>query len=582
MSDGENLFVDLMAFFQTLLPICKFFYSIVRMSSGVIPKLNSRTLGWLSYLHKKCLTEDDWSEDGEPLDWWDKSSNPPVLSFARFDLSESSYALGLMADVTPAWREVYSEILNGLCERHLTYWAAYDWLTQFGHDPDRNNYPKEWIDLWIPDHKIGEYDTPGWVANGIEPWGLQADPIGADGNLFFKGWLNLIQCLHVYTKGEDTWGQPFQVAGVDRTRFEWTQHTLVSHLTSQWQENPFGPHCENTKIWPYCLSAAGLGLKLYDSIFHKESHSVFHEWVEFTKGKYYGFDASGGLEWTPIYYDPIIDHVHAAGPSNGLTIAFYMIPQDPIFAEYLYRTATKKLGWDNTKKGIKIKPNLRFLALGLACAKEFGDLIVESRLKAFAEENFEPRWFGKDNMYFGHFFNLKENWPRGQWAALAMMSEVGEKGAWSNLFRNPNLEKFGAPTLSGVDFPDLMVSSAYNNKRDGTLYIALTSQALGKLNKRTSIKISNLPDPNLIKIKRDGATYDSWRINQKNEIELDTTYSTTNFQIYTGWSATEAYSSRKFKTLKTSVEGNNRVSAKASSVKLVNVSCCPCCPSLGT
>ena len=552
------------------------------MSSGVIPKLNSRTLGWLSYLHKKCLTEDDWSEDGEPLDWWDKSSNPPVLSFARFDLSESSYALGLMADVTPAWREVYSEILNGLCERHLTYWAAYDWLTQFGHDPDRNNYPKEWIDLWIPDHKIGEYDTPGWVANGIEPWGLQADPIGADGNLFFKGWLNLIQCLHVYTKGEDTWGQPFQVAGVDRTRFEWTQHTLVSHLTSQWQENPFGPHCENTKIWPYCLSAAGLGLKLYDSIFHKESHSVFHEWVEFTKGKYYGFDASGGLEWTPIYYDPIIDHVHAAGPSNGLTIAFYMIPQDPIFAEYLYRTATKKLGWDNTKKGIKIKPNLRFLALGLACAKEFGDLIVESRLKAFAEENFEPRWFGKDNMYFGHFFNLKENWPRGQWAALAMMSEVGEKGAWSNLFRNPNLEKFGAPTLSGVDFPDLMVSSAYNNKRDGTLYIALTSQALGKLNKRTSIKISNLPDPNLIKIKRDGATYDSWRINQKNEIELDTTYSTTNFQIYTGWSATEAYSSRKFKTLKTSVEGNNRVSAKASSVKLVNVSCCPCCPSLGT
>ena len=87
---------------------------------------------------------------------------------------------------------------------------AYDWLTQIGPDPNRGKYPQEWIDLWIPDHLVGKYDTPGWVANGIEPWGLQKDPIGADGNLFFKGWLNLIQSLHVYTTGEDTWGSSFK------------------------------------------------------------------------------------------------------------------------------------------------------------------------------------------------------------------------------------------------------------------------------------------------------------------------------------------------------------------------------------
>ena len=160
------------------------------------PSLNDKTLGWLTFLHRKVSIYDDWSEDGEPLDWWDKTSNPPVLNFARFDLSESSYAIGLMADVTPAWREAYAFILKGLSERHLTFWAAYDWLTQIGPDPNRNKYSKEWIDLWIPDHLVGEYDTPGWVANGVEPWGLQKDPIGADGNLFFKGWLNLIQSLH--------------------------------------------------------------------------------------------------------------------------------------------------------------------------------------------------------------------------------------------------------------------------------------------------------------------------------------------------------------------------------------------------
>ena len=35
------------------------------------------------------------------------------------------------------------------------------------------------------------------------------------------------------------------------------------------------------------------------------------------------------------------------------------------------------------------------MALGLA--KEFGDTTVEMRLRAFAEEHFEPRWFGENN-----------------------------------------------------------------------------------------------------------------------------------------------------------------------------------------
>ena len=33
-------------------------------------------------------------------------------------------------------------------------------------------------------------------------------------------------------------------------------------MESQFGSQPQGPHCENTKIWPYCVSAAGLGLQL--------------------------------------------------------------------------------------------------------------------------------------------------------------------------------------------------------------------------------------------------------------------------------------------------------------------------------
>ena len=234
---------------------------------------------------------DDWSEEGTPHPWWDRYTTPPMLSFRRFDLSESSYAMGIMADLTPAWREVYSTILEKLVERHLTYWAAIDWITHIGPDPRRKDYPKEWIETLIPAHLVGEYDVPGWCTNGVEPWGLQPDPIGADGNLFFKGWLNLTMSLHAYVSGEDKWTRPFQVAGVDGARFEWTQHEVAELLVDQWTRHPEGPHCENTKFWPFCCSSAGLGLQLYDAVFNKDTHGIYDAWFDHTRNDYFGLNS---------------------------------------------------------------------------------------------------------------------------------------------------------------------------------------------------------------------------------------------------------------------------------------------------
>ena len=59
-----------------------------------------------------------------------------MVSWHRFDLLDSSYAVGLMADTTPAWREVYTRILDELVSRHTSYWAAKDWIEQIGHDPE--------------------------------------------------------------------------------------------------------------------------------------------------------------------------------------------------------------------------------------------------------------------------------------------------------------------------------------------------------------------------------------------------------------------------------------------------------------
>jgi Acyl-CoA synthetases (AMP-forming)/AMP-acid ligases II len=230
------------------------------------PRLSGPARGWLRHLHRKATTPDDWSSAGRPAAWWDDRSTPPVLSFPRFDLSESSYAVPMMADVTPAWREVYVEIMDGLLARHTTHWAAIDWLTQIGHDPDRVNYPEELVRLWIPEHLAGRYDMPGWTANGVEPWGLAPDPVGAEGNLFFKGWFNLMLGFHGYVSRARRWNEPFLVTGLDDRSFSWTHDGINALLARQWTERPEGPHCENTKIWPYCLSAAGLGLLMHDHL----------------------------------------------------------------------------------------------------------------------------------------------------------------------------------------------------------------------------------------------------------------------------------------------------------------------------
>ena len=88
------------------------------------PELSDRSRGWLRYLYRKATTEDNWDKDGSPHPHWDAVTNEPTSSWHRMDLRGSSYAIPLMSDTTPAWREVYGKVLDELLHRHTGYWAA--------------------------------------------------------------------------------------------------------------------------------------------------------------------------------------------------------------------------------------------------------------------------------------------------------------------------------------------------------------------------------------------------------------------------------------------------------------------------
>jgi Linalool dehydratase/isomerase len=501
-------------------------------------RLDDRARGWLRYIWEKATTPDDWSIAGEPHPWWDRYSTPPLCSLARFDLHETGYVLPVMCDVTPAWREVYTRIADELLGRYTTFWSVIDWVTMIGHDPDADRHPPEWL-AYIPEHLRGRYDSPGWTANGIEPWGLQPDPIGSDGNLFFRGFLNLLLCFYRYVAGDDRWLRPFAVTGYQDRCFEWDHHRLVDFMHEQWKERPAGVHCENTKIWPFCLSGAGLGLQLYDGLFAASTHGVFDRWVEYARTHYMGLDRRGGVDWFAFYHDPLertsLVLRDSLSAYAALCIIPYVLPQNREFATLLYESSIRGLGWDDPRAPLlQLHPDPRWLVIALVVAREIGDRGTEERLRAVAERSFEPRAFGPDGDRFGWWFNLGEEYPRGQLASLMMLSEIGEPGSWARVFTHPNLAKFDQPTVEGVDYPRLGIAQAWNDLDAGALWVETVAATTAARGERTAWRVTGLPDAASVAVQCDGSDFPAWRVVDPGSIELECEVGDRLYRIATG------------------------------------------------
>jgi hypothetical protein len=556
--------------------------------------LSPKARGWLRHIWRKATTPDDWSRDGEPHPWWDRYSVAPVLNFPRFDLSATSYTLLVMARRTPAWREVYVRILDELIGRHTTFWAAVDWLTQIGPDPDRLKYPEAYRTL-IPQDLWGRYDVPGWTANGIAPWGLSPDPIGSQGNLFFRGYLNLMLAIHRDVSGADTWDRPFDVTGLGDRRFPWTHSAINTFLADQWAGVWHGPHCENTKVWPMCLSAAGLGLQLSDQTLGTANHWVFDRWTEdFLKQRCIGYDARGRLEWVGFYYDPTIDRVHGRSPIFGFLPAIYVLPQNRPLAEELYRKGVAAVGWDKNGAPAHAPTSPRGITVPYLLARELGDTTTERRLAKVLDQISEGKFFdGGDEgepEEFGYFFRLGERYPRGQESALCMLADVMDPGEWHAAFNGVDHPRFDAPTLEGVDFPDLGIARAANDAARGIMTVETYAGRKAATGQATRFRVTRLPDADQVVVYRDGHAFDRWRAAGAAEIEIDSIVGSHVFEIRTGWRAAGTAPSSEAAAPKATTRrgprrGQQTVTLLSATPQLVQVvttlsagaACCPCC-----
>lgn len=467
---------------------------------------------------------DDWTSAGEPHEWWDRDSTAPMCAFPRFDLGESSYGLPLMCEITPAWREAYARIARELCERHLTFWAAIDWLVLVGEDPYVDRYPPEW-QIFMPERLRGAYPPPAWVGNGHERWGLNPDPLAADGNLFYRAFFNLLLSVYQYVSGDTRYHEPFEMSGyLDRT-FTWTQPELARFISDQMAARPEGPHCENTKIWPFCVSAAGLGLKLYDAVNGTKLQTPYGAWTEFAQRHFMGYDKRGDLDWFALYYDPIEqeagtfpDHLTSYA---SICVTPYVYPQRPDWGERLYEMSVRKLGWSDPRARInEFLPDPRFLSIALVMAGELGDDATRDRLREHVEEHSEPRFFGEDGTRFGWFFGWGERYPRGQQSGLLMLPELAGRGDWSRIFADANLAKRHEPTVEGVDYPSIGLSVARNDPARHELHVHTYAATPAHAGRRTTFRVTQLPNPAAVRIICDGQEFGAWRTVDDDMIEV--------------------------------------------------------------
>lgn len=498
-------------------------------AASSFPLLNQRTLGWLRFLWEKAVTIDDWTSNGVPHPWWDRYTAPVVLSYGRFDLSFSAYGVLMMADQTPAWREVYTRITDEFAKRYPTYWGAIDWLTQIGDDPKRTRYPQAVMATLPPDLR-GNYNRYGWTANGTEPWGLQKDPIGADGYLFFRGWFHLLLATYKYVSGDDKWAKPFPVVGYGDDVFEWDHHRLATRLDEQYRARPEGPHCENTKIWFYCNMAAALGMYLYDKVYGKDTHRSAENFLAYARRNYVGVSSDGKLEWVTQYFDPRVNWKLNGPPASGMATAFLLAPQNREFATFMYEAAVNAAGLRAPAANVRANAGL------LLMARELGDTTVADRLKAAADRESDPRFFGKNNEMFGWWTTAPtEGYPRGQASATLMVSEIGRPGDWLRALQASHMDKFTAPTVSGVDFPSMGCYQAWNDPASGTLNVGTYAAAADRRGVNTTFNVTNLPDANAVRITADGQPFTRFDITSGTSIRINTTIETRQFRIVTGY-----------------------------------------------
>ena len=300
-----------------------------------------------------------------------------------------------------------------------------------------------------------------------------------------------------------------------------------------------GIDCEVGKVFPWCVSVGGLGMKMLDKIHNTNYQTGYYRWLDWAKQNLVGGSKSsdGPYEWASIYYDRDIPY-NMNGPKhqipgNWFCCAYQYWPDDQTLARRLYAGAKKKFMVPDGSAHINFPPELGggedLVGFGAAaaCAWEFGDLDTHAQLMTWANAHYQPTT--KDGEFY-YQFGIDEPWPRGWPNDWLLMSIAGGQGSWYRLYNEPNLRKFHQPTVSGIDYPTVSVGQAYYDESLGALMVALLPGDDKKTGGKTTFKVTNLEGMER-KVLQNDAPFKEWKATGEGEIEVTTTVDRHTFVI---------------------------------------------------
>ena len=222
-------------------------------------------------------------------------------------------------------------------------------------------------------------------------------------------------------------------------------------------------------------------------------------------------------------------------PAGHLTLSHELVGQKNDEAKILFKGAAEFLGWTGTGPVIEgtidnttLEPSPRGTSFGMVLAREFGEDAIYAKLRAHAEENYEPMWDGPSGE-FTWGFGLNEPYPRGQLNGPMATAEAISRNSMWGIYNKPNLRKFIEPTVYGVDFPNICLTQASYDADQSVLVIA-TDQGLPSVSGQpTSFRITNV-NPHAFSLKVDGELSEQWEI-VNGDIEVSTTIGEHTFLI---------------------------------------------------
>ena len=219
-----------------------------------LPALEDRGRGWLRYLERKLTLPDDWSRSGAPSAAWDNKSGAPTTNWYRFDAIGMSVTLALAAKAGTMDRDRVVSFLDDICDRLRRYHGFNEWVEQQGPDPGRTAYPPGWRGLLIPESLWGDYDSPGWAANGVQETGFEPNPMEASGAIYYKGFFNLVLGLRALLAPERDPTQPIEIVYDGDWRWTYSHRRINEMLTQDFAAALDGRSqwlcCEVHKLWP--------------------------------------------------------------------------------------------------------------------------------------------------------------------------------------------------------------------------------------------------------------------------------------------------------------------------------------------